>query len=114
MLVPISPSPFILVSVSLNSTLSKYVDFLPAVYGSVAMFARELVEISGADFDIDKVYSQIKEWYVKDGVFIEYGKATTEQGQYNDYIEYVKNKVTKKGSVSVSYTHLTLPTKRIV
>ena len=83
-----------------HSTINtKYVDFLPAVYGSVAMFARELVEISGADFDIDKVYSQIKEWYVKDGVFIEYGKATTEQGQYNDYIEYVKNQVTKKGSV---------------
>ena len=83
-----------------HSTINtKYVDFLPAVYGSVAMFARELVEISGADFDIDKVYSQIKEWYVKDGVFIEYGKATTEQGQYNDYIEYVKNQVTKKGSI---------------
>ena len=83
-----------------HSTINtKYVDFLPAVYGSVAMFARELVEISGADFDIDKVYSQIKEWYVKDGVFIEYGKATTEQGQYNDYIEYVKNQVAKKGSI---------------
>ena len=83
-----------------HSTINtKYVDFLPAVYGSVAMFARELVEISGADFDIDKVYSQIKEWYVKDKNFIEYGKATTEQGQYNDYIEYVKNQVAKKGSI---------------
>ena len=83
-----------------HSTInSKYVDFLPAVYGSVAMFARELVEISGADFDIDKVYSQIKEWYVKDKNFIEYGKATTEQGQYNDYIEYIKSKVDKKGSI---------------
>ena len=83
-----------------HSTINaKYVDFLPAVYGSVAMFARELVEISGADFDIDKVYAQIKEWYVKNGVFIEYGKATTEPGQYNDYIEYVKNQVAKKGSI---------------
>ena len=83
-----------------HSTInSKYVDFLPAVYGSVAMFARELVEISGADFDIDKVYSQIKEWYVKNENFIEYGKATTEQGKYDDYIEYVKNQVSKKGSI---------------
>ena len=41
-----------------HSTINaKYVDFLPAVYGSVGMFARELIEISGADFDIDKVYS---------------------------------------------------------
>ena len=83
-----------------HSTINaKYVDFLPAVYGSVGMFARELIEISGADFDIDKVYAQIKEWYVEKGKFIEYGKATTEQGQYNDYIEYIKSKVNKKGTI---------------
>ena len=83
-----------------HSTVNaKYVDFLPAIYGSVAMFARELVEISGADFDIDKVYAQIKQWYVKNNKFIEYGKGKTLDEQYNDYIEYVKENVNKSGSI---------------
>ena len=83
-----------------HSTINaKYVDFLPAIYGSVAMFARELVEISGADFDIDKVYAQIKQWYVKNNKFIEYGKGKTLDEQYNDYIEYVKETVDKGGSI---------------
>ena len=83
-----------------HSTInSKIVDFLPAVYGSVAMFAQELVEISGADFDIDKVYSQIKEWYVKDKKFYEYGSATTDKEAYSDYLTYIQSKVDKKGSV---------------
>lgn len=34
----------------------KLVDFMPVYYGSSAIFARELVELSGADFDIDKLY----------------------------------------------------------
>jgi hypothetical protein len=62
---------------------------MPAIYGSVAMYSRELVEISGADFDIDKVFSQIKEWYVKADKFIEYGKTTNEREAYDNYIEYV-------------------------
>jgi hypothetical protein len=41
----------------------KLVDFLPAYYGSTIVSARELVEVSGADFDIDKLYIQMKEYY---------------------------------------------------
>jgi len=82
-----------------HSTMNvKLVDFLPAIYGSVGMFARELVEISGADFDVDKVFAQIKEWYRKNGKFVEYGKATTEDAQYEEYINYVNLKINKKGS----------------
>jgi len=33
---------------------------MPAVYGSSGVFARELIEISGADFDIDKVIYSIQ------------------------------------------------------
>ena len=83
-----------------HSTInSKMVDFMPAIYGSVAMYSRELVEISGADFDIDKVFSQIKEWYVKADKFIEYGKTTNEREAYDNYIEYVKTKVGKVGTI---------------
>ena len=36
---------------------------MPVFYSSSAMFPQELIEIAGWDFDIDKVYMQIKEWY---------------------------------------------------
>ena len=77
----------------------KWVDFMPAVYGSSGVFARELIEISGADFDIDKLYAQFKEFFFKDGEFKEYGKAKTEKEQFNDYVEYVNKKVQDTDSV---------------
>ena len=82
-----------------HSTINiKHVDFLPAFYGSSAMFAQELIEISGADFDIDKVYMQIKEFYEENGQFYEYGKQTTENGKYSDYLRYVSEKVAQPGT----------------
>ena len=83
-----------------HSTINiKHVDFLPAYYGSSASFAQELVEISGADFDIDKVFTQIKEFYVRDNKFIEYGKAKSDPAKYEDYINYVNEKVKKPGTI---------------
>ena len=59
-----------------HSTINiKLVDFLPGEYGSTGIFPRELVEVSGADFDIDKLYIQIKKFYEENGEFFEYGKA---------------------------------------
>jgi hypothetical protein len=82
-----------------HSTINvKHVDFLPGFYGSSAMFAQELIEISGADFDIDKVYMQIKEFYEEKGQFYEYGKQTTENGKYTDYLKYVSEKVAQPGT----------------
>ncbi len=72
----------------------KMVDFLPAYYGSTAMFAKELVEVSGADFDIDKVFSLMKEFYVQDGEFIEYGKGNL----YEEYIRYANQKTNTPGT----------------
>ena len=47
-----------------HSTVNiKVVDFLPVFYGSTIVSARELVEVSGADFDIDKLYIQMKDGY---------------------------------------------------
>lgn len=77
----------------------KWIDFMPAAYGSTGIFARELIEISGADFDIDKVYTQFKEFYEKNGEFFEYGKAETEDNKYFDYVRYVNEKVKDQNSI---------------
>ena len=77
----------------------KWVDFMPVYYGSSAMFARELVEVSGADFDIDKVFAQFKDFYVKDGEFFEYGNKNTVEENYSDYIRYVNANVNKSGTI---------------
>ena len=71
------------------------VDFLPAVMGSTAVFSKRLIEISGADFDIDKLYTQLKEFYYKKGVFKEYGKGENRKQQYADYI---RNVITQYGN----------------
>ena len=76
----------------------KWVDFLPVYYGSSAMFARELVEISGADFDIDKVFAQIKDFYVESGEFKEYGKAVGMAEKHKDYLRYISREVQKPGN----------------
>ena len=76
----------------------RLVDFLPVYYGSTAMFPKELIEISGADFDIDKLYTALKEFYYKKGQFQEYGKGVTEKDRYVDYIRYVISQANKKGS----------------
>ena len=74
----------------------KLVDFMPVFYGSSAMFAQELVEISGADFDNDKAYTLIKEFYVVNNKFIEYGKGSD---SYFEYITYINEKVNKAGTI---------------
>lgn len=76
---------------------AKWVDFMPPIYGSTAVFAREIIEISGADFDIDKVYMQIKEFYTKNNEFFEYGNKATEEENYFDYVRYLNNNVNKSG-----------------
>ena len=76
----------------------KFVDFLPVYYGSSAIFARELVELSGADFDIDKIYMQIKSFFVDKGKFVEFGKAKTEKEKYNHYLTWALNQAKQKGT----------------
>ena len=80
-----------------HSALSvEVVDFDPVFLGSTAVFPDELIEVSGADFDIDKVFAHIKEWYIKKGEFIEYGRSNaTEEEKYDDYI-YNSNKLINK------------------
>ena len=72
---------------------TKLVDFIPAFYGSTAVFPHELIEISGADFDIDKVYMQIRDSYrTKDGQLIPYGTAKTDKGKFEEYLTYMASR----------------------
>ena len=80
----------------------KLVDFMPVYYGSSAVFAPELIEISGADFDIDKLYIAIKEFYTqkKNGKveFVEYGAGKTDNDKFDQFVKYQfsKNKDFRK------------------
>lgn len=71
----------------------KLIDFLPTYLGSTAIFPVDLLEISGADFDIDKLYTHFKEFYQRGNEFVEYGT-----NGYGDYIEYVNSKIKAKGN----------------
>jgi len=73
---------------------TRLVDFLPANYGSTAVFPHELIEISGADFDIDKVYMQIVDSYKnkKEGLLIPYGTAKTDKGKFEEYLIYMASR----------------------
>lgn len=88
---------------------TKLVDFLPANYGSTAVFPHELIEISGADFDIDKVYMQIMDSYRKDGELIPYGTAKTDKEKFQEYLIYmasrdrnVKDKLKELSNIGVT------------
>ena len=77
----------------------RLVDFLPVEYGSSGVFPSDIIEISGADFDIDKLYIHFKEFYYdKDKGFVEYGKAKKVEEQYDEYLRYVIEQVEKSGT----------------
>lgn len=73
-------------------TTLKMVDFLPAHYGSTAVLPHELIEISGADFDIDKLYMHMYDTYSKNGVRVKYGTETSKKGKFAEYIMYMSKK----------------------
>ena len=82
-----------------HSTINmRLVDFLPVYYGSSAMFAQELIEVSGADFDIDKIHASIKNFYVEGKKFYEYGKGRSQEERYTDYLRYVSDQVDVPGT----------------
>jgi hypothetical protein len=82
-----------------HSTINmRLVDFLPVYYGSSAMFAQELIEVSGADFDIDKIFATIKNFYVQGKKFYEYGKGRSQEERYADYLRYVSDQVDVPGT----------------
>jgi hypothetical protein len=66
----------------------RLVGFMPAYYGSTAIFPHELIEISGADFDIDKLYMHIYDTYSKDGIRLQYGFETSKEGRFEEYVRW--------------------------
>lgn len=66
----------------------KLVDFMPAFYGSTAVFPHELIEISGADFDIDKLYMQVYDSYRVGNTLVAYGTAETPKGKFAEFVNY--------------------------
>jgi len=76
----------------------KVVGFLPVEYGSVGVFPKEIVFLSGADFDIDSEFIHRYDYYtLKDGTTVKYGSATTNEGKYEEYLKWnlVNNKMLK-------------------
>ena len=77
----------------------KLVDYLPVYMGSSAMYSRELAELSGADFDIDKLYMHIKEFFHDGNNFVEYGKVNSDKEGYKHYVRNVLENATKGGPI---------------
>lgn len=73
----------------------RIVDFAPVYYGSIVIASQELVEISGADFDVDKLYTSIKDYYYdKQKGFIEYGSGKTSKERFEQFVRYLfKNSI---------------------
>lgn len=84
----------------------EYVDTLPVQLGSVAIFPRELIRISGADFDIDKVYLEWLDTYKSQGTRVQYGTADTVEGQFQEFVTWqLENNKGVKESVSESLSN---------
>jgi hypothetical protein len=78
---------------------TKFVDFLPIFYGTTGAIAREIIlEVSGADFDIDKIFAHLKAMFLEKGEIKEYGKYETEEEGYKQYIRYINEQVGKSGT----------------
>jgi hypothetical protein len=72
------------------------IDFLPANLGSTGMFAKEIIALSGADFDIDKEYISRYDFYTtrddKGNVeFHKYGDVSSLEGKWEEYKMWMGN-----------------------
>lgn len=82
---------------------AKQVDFLPVFLGSTASFAKEIIFASGADFDIDKVFTHTLAIFLEGNEFKAYGitDKTGEEGlkeKFKHYVKYVNKQVNDKSS----------------
>jgi hypothetical protein len=74
-----------------SSVSIRVVDFLPVEYGSVMVSPHELIEISGADFDIDKVYAASANYFYNQNTreFEAYGDVTTSKDRFRHFVHYL-------------------------
>jgi len=91
----------------------KVVGFLPVEYGSVGVFPKQIVFLSGADFDIDSEFIHRADFYTdENGTPILYGTAKTDIEKYREYKKWnmSNNKLlkTKFKDLGFSYTKATV------
>lgn len=81
----------------------KWVGMMPAYFGSSIVIPKEVVYLSGADFDVDKLYVQDVDTYVNlEGEIVPYGSAITSEGKWYEYLSSIKkNKIVKDKIQSV-------------
>jgi len=67
----------------------KVVEFLPEYYGDTIIAPAGIVKLSGADYDIDSLFVYRKDFYMDEDKKVHiYGKATTEKGKYDEYLQH--------------------------
>jgi len=66
----------------------EWVDTLPEYMGSSIVLTKEIIELSGSDFDIDKLYQTRTEGYWTGDVFTPYGTAETTMGKWEEFTKY--------------------------
>lgn len=94
----------------------KVVGFLPVEYGSVGVFPKEIVFLSGADFDIDSEFIHTADFYTnKEGIPVLYGSATTNEGKYEEWKKWnlKNNKLLKNKFKSLGYSYSKATTEEI-
>jgi hypothetical protein len=101
----------------------KVVDFLPAEYGTGIMLPYEVIALSGADFDIDSIYSRINSFYVSNGKLIPYNSYLNLTGEealkkaweeyFNDSYKLDKN-VAKRSKELISKNNLINQLKDVI
>lgn len=70
----------------------KVVEFLPEYYGDVVIAPSEITYLSGADYDVDSLYSHRKDYYTDSENNIKiYGEATTDEELWQEYYNYEIN-----------------------
>mgnify|MGYP003644153475 CR=1 FL=1 len=96
-----------------SAAYGKIVDFLPVWMASSGMISQDYMNRSGRDLDIDQVYSQEKDVYVKGNKVIEYGDGIplkpnestkginnkSEDTLYEEYLDFVQKEAQRPGSV---------------
>jgi len=70
----------------------KIVEFLPEYYGAVIMAAPEIYYLSGADNDVDSLFTYKHDSYTENDRPVMYGSANTDQEKWNEYKKYQTEK----------------------
>lgn len=92
------------------------VDFLPMEYGSSLVAPQEIVEFSGADYDIDKVYIVVPPVYFESGQPVNYYLGKNMNTKFKEYLKWmskevkeVKKRVKGKTTINDVLAELGLP-----